>query len=867
MTTKQDALNIPIGLTPPRLSAVATHFTPEEWFSRGVSFVEAQHYIDAEYCFLQTLSYAPDSLETLLNLGYVLDMQDRSEEALRCYEKVLGNSPTNAKARYNRAIHLLRSGNIAPGFADYEARFAAIKNTDSRVYTQPRWDGSPLDGRSILVYCEQGLGDAIQFSRYIPGVAKLGGRVVLEAQQPLISLLSTLSGVERAVVKSVTPPVTDCYIPLLSLPHIFKTTLDTVPAPIPYLVPDPPKVKDWRQMLAGDTQFKVGLVWRGSATNPMDRDRSCPLAIFAPLLAISGVSYYSLQVGAAADEIAAFPQAASLIDLTQHLNDFSDTAALLANLDLIISVDTAVAHLAGALGKPVWVLLTNRPDWRWMNNRNDSPWYPSMRLFCQPQPGNWHSVIIEVARSLEVHMQQDQAIELTEEKQANLFQSALQSLKTSDPATAILNLRMLLTQDGDDPAIWFNLGRAYDMSGQLTEAELCYRQALVQKPDSAAIWCGLAYILLRCCKFAQAEICLRKACLYAPESTEALLALNASLIAQNKTEETLQNCQKILSLKPDCSKAIFDISYAQLCQGNYLDGFANFESRLLIEEHQIDPRTYTQQRWDGSPLMGKSILVFGEQGMGDVLHFSRYLPLVAERGGEIIFEVPPPLIPVFTGMPSVKQVLARSKKPPLTDCYIQLMSLPYIFGTTIATIPNSIPYLGADPAKVALWRHHIPSNAEFRVGLVWRGNSSYRNDNTRSCPLEELAPLAGLRGVRFYSLQVGSGQEEVKSPPKEMQLVDLTKHIDDFSDTAALIANLDLVIGVDTAVIHLAGALGKPVWVLLSHFPEWRWLVNENTSPWYPSMRLFRQERVGDWRPAIMLLKQKLELLLAERAR
>ncbi len=839
----------------------------EDWFNRGVSHLADGQYAAAEKCFRSAAAMAPDVLGLQLNLGYALDMQGRFEEALCCYEYVLEVDPQHPKALYNSAVQLLRSGNLAAGFEGYESRFAALKNADSRIYTQPRWDGLPLNGRSLLVYCEQGLGDAIQFSRYIPGIVELGGQVVLEAQQPLVPLLSTLPGIKRVVLKSGVPPITDCHIPLLSLPHIFGTTLDTVPAPIPYLVPDPSKVKAWRQMLAGDIQYKIGLVWRGSATNPMDRDRSCPLAMFAPLLAISGVSCYSLQVGPAADEITYLPQATGLTDLTEHLDDFSDTAALLANLDLIISVDTSVAHLAGALGIPVWVLLAYKPDWRWMSNRNDSPWYPSMRLFRQPQPGDWHSVVIEIVRSLEVLMQQVQAIELTEEKQADLFQSALQSLETSDPAAAIRNLRMLLGQDGDDPAIWFNLGRAYDMSIQLTEAELCYRQALVQKPDSAAIWCGLAYILLRCCKFAQAEVCLHKACLYAPESTEALLALNASLIAQNKTEETLQNSQKILLLKPGCSKTIFDISYAQLCQGNYLDGFANFESRLLIEEHLIDPRIYTQPRWDGSPLMGKSILVFGEQGMGDVLHFSRYLPLVAERGGEIIFEVPLLLISVFTGMPYVKQVLARSKIPPQTDCYIQLMSLPYIFSTTIATIPDSIPYLGADPAKVALWRHNIPNNAEFRVGLVWRGNSSYRNDTTRSCPLEEFTPLADLRGVCFYSLQVGAGQNEVKSPPNGMQLVDLTKQIDDFSDTAALIANLDLVIGVDTAVIHLAGALGKPVWVLLSHFPEWRWLVNENTSPWYPSMRLFRQEQVGDWRSAIMLLKHKLELLLAERAR
>jgi cytochrome c-type biogenesis protein CcmH/NrfG len=434
----------------------------------------------------------------------------------------------------------------------------------------------------------------------------------------------------------------------------------------------------------------------------MDRDRSCPLGEFAPLLANSDITYYSLQVGSTADEISSIPHGAGMKNLTEHLVDFDDTAALLSNLDLIITIDTSVAHLAGALGKSVWVLLAHKPDWRWMLDRKDSPWYPTMRLFRQPRPGDWHSVIIEVVKSLRIQLQQEQASALSEEKRDALFQSALRSLEYSDPGTAIRNLRMLLIQDSDDPAIWFNLGRAYDMSGQLTEAELSFREALEQKPDSAAIWVGLANILMRNDNFAQAEVCLLKAHLYAPESIDVLFALNAVLVAQNKSEETLHNCQKILSLKPGSIEAIYDISYSQLCRGEYLAGFANFEARLLIEKFQIDPRPYVQPRWDGLPLDGKSILVMGEQGMGDVINFSRYLPLVAERGGKIVFEVNPPLINLFTEMTCVTEVLAKSKIPPATDCYVQLMSLPHIFGTTLETIPNTVPYLGADPVKVSL---------------------------------------------------------------------------------------------------------------------------------------------------------------------
>lgn len=841
------------------------HDDPEAWFNRGNTCLVNGDYVAAEKCFRRTLSLAPESIESLLNLGYVLDQLGRSEEALRCYDSVLGVSPVQPKARFNRAAHLLRSGDLRTGFADYEFRFAAVPGVDNRSYSQPRWDGSPLLGRSILVYCEQGLGDALMFARYIPLLAKMGGRVTLEVQPQLVSLMSGLEGVEQVVVKSGIPQCTDVHIPLLSLPNVFQTTLDTIPNHTPYLMPSGSLVSIWNDRVKADSDnLRIGLVWAGKL-QPYP-NRSCPPEYLEQLFCLPGFQFFSLQVGE--QDRFPLPQLFSekIVDLTDMVRDFSDTASLILTLDLVITIDTAVAHLAGALGKPVWVMLPHSADWRWMSDRNDSPWYPSMRLFRQTEPGNWHSVVAELAQSLGELLLQGQASVLSEVKQAALFRSALQSLEGSDPTTAIPKLRTLLTQDGDDPAIWFNLGRAYDLSGQLKEAELCYRQALVQKPDSAAIWFGLANILLRNDDFAQAELCMQKAHLYAPESLEILFALNATLISQNKSEETLHNCQKILSLKPDSIEAIYDISYAQLCRGEYPAGFANFEARLSIERFQIDPRAYAQPRWDGSSLEGKSILVFGEQGMGDVIQFSRYLPLVAERGGKIVFEVPPPLINLFTGMPCVKLVLAKSENPPLTDCYVQLMSLPYIFGTTLANIPNTAPYLGVNPAKVSLWQDRMSKVTELRVGLVWRGNSSQKNDKTRSCPFEELATLAGLPGVRFYSLQVGAGQEDVRSPPKGMQLSDHTKHLNDFSDTAALIANLDLVIGVDTAVIHLAGALGQPVWVLLAHIPEWRWLVNWDSSPWYPAMRLFRQEQPGNWTSVMMRIRHSLELLLAERA-
>jgi len=842
--------------------------TPEAWFSRGISCMEKADYSGAELSFRRTRALAPESLETILNLGYALDKQGRSAEALACYESVLATAPGNAKARYNRAIHLLRSGNLAAGFADYEARFAAIKNADSRVYAQPRWDGSTLNGRSILIYCEQGLGDAIQFSRYIPSVATLGGRVVLEVQQPLISLLATLSGVERVVAKSEVPPITDCHIPLLSLPHIFGTTLDTVPTPIPYLVSDPLKEMAWRQMLADDARFRVGLVWRGSATNPMDQDRSCALAELVPLLEIPGVSCYSLQVGPAAGEIACLPQDCFPIDMTEHLYDFSDTAALLANLDLVITVDTAVAHLAGALGKPVWILLTHTPDWRWMLDRSDSPWYPGARLFRQPSPGDWPSVVREVAQALRQQLSTPAFVPVfSAEMLETSFQQALTSIENNDPSAAIPDLRNLLLHLPDDPAVWFNLGRAHDMAGQLAEAEHAYRQALLYNPGSPAIWFALGEIRMSQRAYPEAEFCLGKAHGLKPESVEILLSMGSALSAQHKTVEALDCCRKILTIKPDCAEAIYNMSFIQLRNGDYGPGFANFEARLAIEKFDIDSRKYSQPRWDGSPLSGKSILIYGEQGLGDVIQFARYIPLVAERGGKVVFEVDPPLIPLFGAFPGVDRIVPKSKEPPQTDVYIQSLSLPYIFGTTIETVPNRVPYIIPDMAKATRWQQRLGSRKVLRVGLVWRGNPKNPRDKARSCTLNTFAPLGNLPSVNFYSLQVGdAAAAEAASPPEGMQLTDCSALLTDFTETAALISNLDLLISVDTAVAHLAGAMGRQVWVILPEGSEWRWLEGRGDTPWYPTMRVFEHEQDSDWAGVIQRVRIALEEWQAEKA-
>jgi hypothetical protein len=307
--------------------------------------------------------------------------------------------PSWALAKYNLGINRLLQGDFAQGWGLYESRFNAPDLGQNFLeFPQPRWDGGELNGRRILLHTEQALGDAIQFIRYAPLVAQRGGKVMLQVQPELAGLFSQIPNIEQITIFGQPAPAFDVHCPLLSLPSIFATTIESIPAPIPYLSADAQQSRQWRDRLKNETRLKIGIVWAGRPTYQNDRTRSMALETLAPLNQVPDIALYSLQKGPAAEQLsrASF----SVIDWTSELRDFTDTAALIDPLDLVISVDTAVAHLAGAMGKRVWLMLPFVPDWRWMLNRIDSPWYPTMRLFRQPNLGNWNAVVQEFVRAL-----------------------------------------------------------------------------------------------------------------------------------------------------------------------------------------------------------------------------------------------------------------------------------------------------------------------------------------------------------------------------------------------------------------------------------------------------------------------------------
>jgi tetratricopeptide (TPR) repeat protein len=359
---------------------------------------------EAAAAYRAALAVRPDHHKAWNNLAKVHQDQGEVDAALDAYLRALYLQPDYVEARFNLATVRLLKGDYRAAWEDYECRF---RRSDWRRFyphrlDQPRWKGDVFPGKTLLVHCEQGFGDMFQFVRYLPMVKARGGTVVLETRHAARRLFERLTGVDRVVTFSPEHPPTvdyDFYAPLLSLPGLFQTSLETVPRNIPYLSADPLQAREWDGEF-DRTQLHVGLIWAGTATDPC---RAAPLAWFTTLTQLPGIRIHGLQKGPAADllEREGLPLGMRMQNLGPRLKDFSDTAAVIDRLDLIVSIDTSVAHLAGAMGKPVYLLLPAAADWRWLRQREDSPWYPTMRLFRQKAAGDWGPPLTRIARRLD----------------------------------------------------------------------------------------------------------------------------------------------------------------------------------------------------------------------------------------------------------------------------------------------------------------------------------------------------------------------------------------------------------------------------------------------------------------------------------
>ncbi|HAX78234.1 MAG TPA: hypothetical protein DCY88_21045, partial [Cyanobacteria bacterium UBA11372] len=816
--------------------------------------------------FCRALEIKPHYVEAYDNLGIALQEQGKLREAIASYHRALKFNPNYANARCNLGLALLLAGELSQGFSEYEFRFERDEPV-RKLLSTPVWQGEPLEGEDILLWSEQGLGDSIQFVRYALLLQQQGAKVTLATNSPLVRLFqeclidsaATVINQDRADVS-----VYKNHISLMSLPRLFKTPSETVPAQIPYIQAPATIPPDFK--LPNTPAFKIGIVWATSITNnKLYHKKSIASDLFFPtfeeLLRQEKIELWSLQVGADAAQIQPWLHISGVRDISNLLKDFVDTAAVIHQLDLVITVDTAVAHLAGAMGKPVWVLLPFVSDWRWQLQRHDTPWYPTMELFRQPSRGDWASVLHQVKEKLARALGAEIGVENNDGGADYRWGIAYQ--KEGKLAEAIASYQKALQLQPNRFEAYNNLGNIYHKQGKWGEAIACYQKAIELRPNLAQLHYNLGIVREESGELEEAIACYQRAIQLQPNYAEAYNNIASVYREQKQFALALESYEKAIQLQPNHVAAYLNRGLTLLLLGELEPGFLDYERRFETPQSaRFKPKN---PMWNGSNIAGKSIVLWNDQGLGDGIQFVRYAKLLQARGAKVILSAYSVLVPLFREclQRDFEVVDKKSCDIYAYDYHASLMSLPAIFKTTADTIPNAIPYIF--PPQPLRHKCILPKSDSYRIGIVWASGAEnaelyYKKSGAPDLFIELLA----LGNVSLYSLQVGIDAGKIQPWVDNKRVHNLSHLLTDFADTATAIAQLDLIITVDTAVAHLAGAMGKPVWVLLPFIPDWRWQLERQDSPWYPTMRLFRQASRGDWTSAFEQIKEKLQEVLTE---
>jgi tetratricopeptide (TPR) repeat protein len=462
--------------------------------------------------------------------------------------------------------------------------------------------------------------------------------------------------------------------------------------------------------------------------------------------------------------------------------------------------------------------------------------------------GNRHGSIESFRRAIESNPQLPAAW--------NNLGVALLDLKLYPQASACLQTATKISPDYAEAHL--NLGNALQKMGKNTEAAASTHQALKLKPENEKAWNTLG-VIFDALDDPGAVDCFRLALKYNPSYPEAMSNLGRMLSFTNQKEEGFALLRKAIEIRPNYSDAMWNLALGLLLHGQYEEGWQKHEWRWKIDSFPSPKRNFPQPQWQGEEIRGKRLLLHSEQGFGDTIQFSRFLPMVAASGAHIFLEVREPLRRLMIGIPGITEIFLYGDKLPDFDLHCPLMSLPFVFGTKLDTIPPPIKF----PALAGVSTAIDGSQAlPLRIGLVWAGNPTHGLDRRRSMSLQSLLPLKDIPHVSFFCVFKGPATAQIAELAPEFQVIDLCSDATDFVDTAMKIESLDLVISVDTAVAHLAATLGKPVWLLLPHTPDWRWLYDREDSPWYSSIRIFRQTAAGNWSDVVESVARELTLLV-----
>ncbi|KPA16954.1 glycosyltransferase [Candidatus Magnetomorum sp. HK-1] len=844
-------------------------------YNLNLAFQAIGKYVDAINCCQEIIRLNIRNHKAWNDMGVAYHKLGKYSVAEQCFNTSLVIEPSSALAHENRAVIWLLKGDYQKGFLEYQ------------WFRKKEWKKSlsltdDISGKNLFIYSERGYGDVIQFARYVLMLKKRNARVIFNIPRGLFRLFSLSHIADEYLINTNEEiPEFDISSGIMFLPCFFKTSLQTIPSD-PYLKA-PEKIKRLLRETIRDNQkgFNIGIIWAGNPKNENDIHRSASLDCFFPIARLPGVRLFSFQKdNIHRKELENLDEDVSIIDLGALFEDFADTASAIEKMDLMICVETSVAHLSGALGHKTWLLLPKIPDWRWLEDTKESPWYKEMRLFRQKSAGNWQDVIENVKITLQPiiceHLYQ-QGLSLINQKHYSL------AFQFFEPITQI---------NPDHFDAWFQMGNAFMMQKYINQAIEYYEKAVLIQPNNPRFQynLGLAWYskrdYLKAIKYFQAAFdqdqtyfkaiynlgsayyriremdksieSFRKALTLDPEQMDVYTNIGACFGKQGDLETAMSWHQKAIDLSPDYADAHYNMGISMLLSGRLQEGFQKYEWRL--KRPDFPKPKYDKPMWDGCAFNGQTLLVYMEQGFGDAIQFIRYLPQVKARGGTVILICHPSLQRLFETVQGVDHIIPENYQLPSFDYHISLMSLPNIFQTKLETIPSETPYLSLPYEVPKILDEIINKHGKnFNIGFVWAGNPANKHDQDRSIPQYMFSVIMTAQNIRMFSLQK-------QTVPSDADLlfdyIDLAPHLNDFSDTAYAISKMDLIISVDTAVAHLAGALNRPVWILLPKTPDWRWLLNRNDSPWYMSVKLFRQQVDGLWTDVFIQVIQELNNLI-----
>lgn len=863
---------------------------------------------EAREMFFKAEELSPLTSGIYLNIGNTYLLEKKFDDAIRNYDEAIKLQNNFKDAHIAKGIILLLNEKYSQGWQEFlwglKRPVEISKNNEI-----PIWRPKPGNGETVLVYSEQGIGDIIQFSRYLRLIKELDYKIIFVCPQSLSGLYKGNEYLE-VIIDSEKPDFQNLeynyYVPLLSLAGIFNTTTNNIPTCN--------EILNLRNVANNEfpinaEKINVGFVWAGNPDNGNDHIRSTNLKSFERLFVNnSEVEFYSLQKDSGRDIDVACNKFKNVHNLAPYLRNFLDTAESINKLDLIITVETSVAHLSGTLNKNTWTLLPYLPDWRWLLNRDDSPWYPSMKLFRQEKPGDWNSLFDEVEMEFsnwvlnkknEVNNARNIHSDL--EEQRLIARRLLDENKVEKAKTVLQNIpKSQLTS-----AIYFDLGYCFHLQNNLPSALENYNKTLELNPTDYNALNNIGIILKDLMRlddaanslmlslkinnnnpialnnlgiifdlkgdFKTAVELFQKAIEIHPGYAEAYLNISNCYDTLGETGKALNTINKALEISPDYADAHFNKSLILLKDRRFEEGLNEYEWRLKKKEYHV--RNFGRPSLDTKDISGKVILVFDEQGYGDTLNFARYINELKKLGAIVYFECHSALSKLMKNCTGVDAVFERGVfdlKNIEHDYQVPLLSLPKYFNSEFENLPKNVPYIKADEKTNQYWRGWFSEicqsggrESKVKIGLVWEGKKPLYNIH-RASTLKQFSVLTELREFQFFSLQIGDTAIQNQQMMADYNIVDLSGQIKDFNDTAAIINNLDLVISVDTSVAHLAGALGKKVWTLLSYKADWRWFKDTDESPWYPTMKLFRQKKFDDWQELLLRIKIQLQKELTQ---